>query len=140
VATSPEQTTRTSSPASEDSQTSVPEETSSIGSTTVAAETTSNQEITTLITTQAADSTTTSTSTSETSTATPAPFDFTNAAPYVLAPMVADPETIAAQADADFANAMLGIPSRFSPPYVKESTVGNIINRNCLNNLIRNDI
>jgi hypothetical protein len=54
--------------------------------------------------------------------------------------MVADPETIAAQADADFANAMLGIPSRFSPPYVEESTVGNIINRYCLNNLIRNDI
>jgi hypothetical protein len=138
VATSPEQTTRTS-PASEDSQTSAQEETSSIASTT-AAETTSIQEITTLRTTLAADSTTTSTSTTESSTTTPAPFDFTNSAPYVLAPMVADPETIAAQADSDFANAMLGIPSRFSPPYVKESTVGNIIDRNCLNNLIRNDI
>jgi hypothetical protein len=123
VATSLEQTTRTS-PASEDSQTSAQEETSSIGPTTAAVETTSIQESTTLSTTLAADSTSTSTSTTESSTTTPAPFDFTNAAPYVLAPMVADPETIAAQADSDFANAMLGIPSSFSAPLVVESADG----------------
>jgi hypothetical protein len=148
VATSTEQTTRTSR-ASEDSQTTAQEETqpietSSIASTTIAAETTSIQEITTLSTTQVADSTSTSTSTTETpttieiSTTTPAPFEFTNSLPYVLAPMAADPETIAAQVDSDFANAMLGIPSSFSAPLVVESADGiQYINRNYLNYLTR---
>jgi hypothetical protein len=68
---------------------------------------------------------TTETSTTETSTTTPAPYEFTNSAPYVLAPMAADPEAIAAQADSDFANAMLGIPSSFSAPFAMESADGN---------------
>jgi hypothetical protein len=52
--------------------------------------------------------------------------------------MAADPETIAAKADSDFANAMLGIPSSFSAPLVVESADGmQYINRNYLNYLTR---